>query len=107
MLVLILIDVQYLHNVVFSLEKDLNGQNCSSSGSHRPIKKNLSQQNFPFIPYWGRLPPPPYCYLQNHVLTPFKQKYPTRRHLVRLPDAALDDLFFSRIYFIKKILKTL
>ena len=27
MLVLILIDVQYLHNVFFSLEKDLNGQN--------------------------------------------------------------------------------
>ena len=80
MLVLILIDVQYSHNVVFSLENDLNGQNCSSSGSHRPIKKNLSQQNFPFTPYWGRLPPPPYCYLQNHVLTPFKQKYHTRGH---------------------------
>ena len=67
MLVLILIDVQYLHNVVFSLEKDLNGQNCSSSGSHRPIKKNVSQQNFPFTPYRGRFPPPPYCYLQDHV----------------------------------------
>ena len=37
MLVLILIDVQYLHNVVFSLENDLNGQNSSFSGSHCPI----------------------------------------------------------------------
>ena len=45
-----------------------------------PNKKNLSQQNFLYTPYWGRLPPPPYCYLQNHVLTPFKPKYPTRGH---------------------------
>ena len=34
MLILILIDVQYLNNVVFSFEKYSNGQNHSSSGPH-------------------------------------------------------------------------
>ena len=34
MLILILIDVQYLENVVFSFEKDWAGQNHSSSVSH-------------------------------------------------------------------------
>ena len=34
MLVLILIDVQYLQNVVFSFEKRLNGQNLTSDSYH-------------------------------------------------------------------------
>ena len=38
--ILILIDVQYLQKAVFCLEKGLNGQNRSSSGSHLPIKKS-------------------------------------------------------------------
>ena len=38
MLILTLTDVQYLHNVVFSFEKGLNGQNHYSSGFHNPIK---------------------------------------------------------------------
>ena len=38
MLILILIDVQYLQNVVFNFEKGLNGQNYSSSDFHRHIK---------------------------------------------------------------------
>ena len=37
MLILILIDVQYLQNVIFSFEKGLNGQNYSSSGSHHDM----------------------------------------------------------------------
>ena len=37
MLILILIDVQYLHNVIFSFEKGLNGQNHSSSDSHHDM----------------------------------------------------------------------
>ena len=45
MLILILIDVQYLQKVVFSFEKGLNGQK-HSSGSHHSIK-NFLQQNFP------------------------------------------------------------
>ena len=40
MLILILIDVQYLQNIVFSFEKGSNSQNYSSSGSHQPIKKS-------------------------------------------------------------------
>ena len=56
MLILILMNVKYLQNVVFSFEKVLNGQNHSSLGSHHPIEKSL-QQNFPF-PQWGDLPTP-------------------------------------------------
>ena len=43
MLVLILIDVQYLQNVVFSFEKGWNDQNHSWSDSQHPIKKSLNQ----------------------------------------------------------------
>ena len=39
MLILLLIDVEYLPNVAFSFEKGSNGQNYSSSVSHHPIKK--------------------------------------------------------------------
>ena len=39
MLILILIDVQYLSKVVFSFEKGPNGQDHSSSSSPHPIKK--------------------------------------------------------------------
>ena len=39
MLILILIDVQYLQKAVFSFEKGSNGQNHSSSGFHHPVKK--------------------------------------------------------------------
>ena len=42
MLILIIIDVQYLQNVVFSFEKVLSGQNHSFSGSHHWKKKSLS-----------------------------------------------------------------
>ena len=45
MLILILIDVQYLQKVVFSFERSLDGQNHSTSGSHHLIKKSI-QQNF-------------------------------------------------------------
>ena len=38
MLVLSLIAAQYLHNVVFSFEEGLYGQNHSSSDTHHPIK---------------------------------------------------------------------
>ena len=34
MLILVLIDAQYIQNVVFSFEKGLNGQNQSLSESH-------------------------------------------------------------------------
>ena len=42
MLILILMDVQYLHNVVFRMVK-----NHSLPDSHQPIKKSSPQQNFP------------------------------------------------------------
>ena len=40
MLILILIDVQYLQNAVFSFEKGSNSRNHSYSGSHHSVKKN-------------------------------------------------------------------
>ena len=45
MLILILIDVQYLQKAVFSSEKGSNGQNYSSSGPQHLIKKS-SQPKF-------------------------------------------------------------
>ena len=39
MLILILIDVQYSQNAVFSFQKCSNHQNHSSSGSHHLVKK--------------------------------------------------------------------
>ena len=48
MLILILIDVQYLQNVVFRCEKDSNGQMQSSSDSNHLIKKSsLSKISLP------------------------------------------------------------
>ena len=44
MLILILIDVQYLQNVVFSFEKGLDGQNYPSSSSHYLIKKKKTSK---------------------------------------------------------------
>ena len=41
MLILILIDVQYLQNGDFSFEEGSNGQNNSSSDTHHPIKESL------------------------------------------------------------------
>ena len=41
MLILILINGQYLQNVVFSFEKGSNSQNHSSSNSHYLIKEIL------------------------------------------------------------------
>ena len=49
MLILILIDVQYLQNAVFSFEKGSNRQNHFSSGSHHPVTYPR-QQNFRFPP---------------------------------------------------------
>ena len=43
MRIFVLIDVQYIQNVVFSFEKGSNGQNHSSSDLHQPIPP---QQNF-------------------------------------------------------------
>ena len=56
MLILILIDVQYLQTVFFSFEIGSNGQNHFPSGSHHPLKKK-NQQNFQFPPVGGFSPP--------------------------------------------------
>ena len=50
MLILILIDVQYLQNVSFSFEKGPYGQSHSSSDTHHPIK----------IPPPAKFPNPPF-----------------------------------------------
>ena len=57
MLISILIDVQYLENAFFSVEKGLIGQNLSSSDSHHLVK-NYLQQNFQF-PLKFKIPPTP------------------------------------------------
>ena len=43
MIILILIDVQYSQNVVFSFQKFSNRKNHSSSGSHHLVKKSPQQ----------------------------------------------------------------
>ena len=48
MLILILIDVQYSENAVFSFEKFFNHRNHSSSGSHHLVKKSPQQCSLPF-----------------------------------------------------------
>ena len=49
MLILILIDAQYLHNIVFSFKKGSHFQNHSSSGSHHLIKSHPAAK-FPISP---------------------------------------------------------
>ena len=63
MLILILIDVQYSQKAVFSFEKDLNGQNYSSSSFHYLV---IPQQKS-FICHPPRPAPTttPYHYLEN------------------------------------------
>ena len=47
-LLLILIDLQYVQNVILNFEKGSNGQKHSSSDSHNTTKK-WTQQNFPLL----------------------------------------------------------
>ena len=54
MLILTLLDVQYLQNVVISFEKGLNGQNPSLSDLDHPIKNPPSKISLP--PHWGDSP---------------------------------------------------
>ena len=61
-LILILIDVQYLQNSVFSFEKGSNCQIHSSSGSYHLVKKIPPPAEF-------LIPPTFYCYLENSVVT--------------------------------------
>ena len=56
MLILILIDSQYLQNAVLSFEKGSNGQMQCSSDSNHPIKK-FPLQNFLLPPQGGFLHP--------------------------------------------------
>ena len=56
MLSFVLINVQYLQNVVFSFEKGLNGQVYSSSDSNHLIKKNPPSK-ISHSPYLGDPPP--------------------------------------------------
>ena len=59
MLILILINVQYLQNVVFSFEKGSSGQNHSLSDSHNQIEKslqvNFSSTSLPLTTVWKTL----------------------------------------------------
>ena len=57
MLILILVDVQYLQNVAFSLEKDSGDQNHSWSDSHQLIKQ-FPAAKFPMLLHWGKSPLP-------------------------------------------------
>ena len=54
-LILILINVQYSQNSVFSFEKFLNGQNHSSSGSYHLVKKSPQQCSLLFNTKSGKL----------------------------------------------------
>ena len=71
-LILILIDVQYLQNVVFSFAKGSNCQNHFSSDFH-PLK------NYPIkishSPTFGRFPSTSYCYLENPMVGTGERKF--------------------------------
>ena len=58
MLILILINVQFLQNVVFSFENGSVGQNQSSGDSYYQIKKSPSKISYP--PNGGNFPHPPH-----------------------------------------------
>ena len=58
MLILILVDVQYSENAVFSFEKGSNCQNHSSLGSHHLVN-NLTSKISKFSPPSGGIYPPP------------------------------------------------
>ena len=55
MLILILINVQYSQNAVFSFEKFSNRQNHSSSDSHHLVKKSPQQCSLLFDTKSGKL----------------------------------------------------
>ena len=79
LLVLILIDVQYFQNVVFSLEKDSKSQNHSSSGSHHPIKKVPPSKIFHFPPIVEDFTHPWLLFWKPCTdPSPSKQKYSTQ-----------------------------
>ena len=69
MLILILIDVQYSHNAVFSFEKGSNRQNHSYLCSHHPVKEFSPTVKLPIPHHWGgggfTPNPTPCCYLEN------------------------------------------
>ena len=54
MLILILIDVQYSHNVVFTFEKGSNDSNYFLSDSYHPLKKSLHKISY--SPHLGDVP---------------------------------------------------
>ena len=70
-IILILIDVQYSQNAVFTFGKDLNHQNHSSSGSHHQAEKSPPPAKFLIPPTnVGEFTstPTPYRYLENPVM---------------------------------------
>ena len=83
MLILILIEVQYLQKAVFTFEKGSNCQNHSSSSSRRLVKRS-PPVNIPIPPLRRgiyTLPPPPLCptltlyrFLENHVIYQWQLK---------------------------------
>ena len=68
--VLILIDIQFLQNVVFSFEMGSNGQNQSPSGSHLWIKKSS--------PHWDGQGNPPYPLVLFGKSCIWKQLWPQK-----------------------------
>ena len=77
MLILILVDIQYLQSVAFGFKKGSDSQNHSRSDSHRPNRKfSDSKISYP--------PPPPstqryYKTLSNVVRSLIKPKKKTRQ----------------------------
>ena len=72
MVILVLIDVHYSYNGVFSFEKSLNYQNTPPQVLTIG-KKNPSSKVFNFVPLGGNSPSPttPYRYLENPGLAHF------------------------------------
>ena len=79
MLILTLIDVQYLQKVISSFEKSSKGQNHSSSGSHHPIKNSPPAKFLiPLPPHWeGNFP--------THSLTLFGKPWTINQDRLGMP----------------------
>ena len=68
--ILMLINVQYVQNIVFGLDKGSNGQNHFSSGSHHHIKFSF-RKIFHLPPLRGNAPPLPFGkpWSEGHALS--------------------------------------
>ena len=98
MLILIIIDVQYLQKAVLSFEKGSNHQNHSSSGSHHKISP---QQNLP--PSHTHT----HTHTHTHILLLFGKPCIPKNHIFQRVKGAIIHNLFDTIFDTKTNISTL